>query len=147
MKVPSAGGPAVELIDQARDNAYAPTVSPDGNWIACVYYLRGSTESSLAIIPIAGGPPARIFTKSGYNWVNPRWTPHGRAISFVHNEEGVDHGAANIWEQPLEGGPPKQVTYFTSDNIIFGYAWTPDGRLALSRGSRPSDAVLIRNFQ
>ena len=147
MKLPSAGGPLVELIDKGRDNAYAPTVSPDGKWIACIYSPHGSGASNLAIIPFAGGPPVKIFTNSGYGWFNARWTPDGRAISFVHNKEGLDNGAANIWEQPLEGGPPKPITHFTSDNIIFGYDWSQDGRLALSRGTRPSDAVLITNFQ
>jgi serine/threonine protein kinase/Tol biopolymer transport system component len=147
MKVPSVGGPAAELTDNDRDNAYAPTVSPDGNWIACVYYPHGSGAPSLAIIPFAGGPPVKIFTHAGYNWVNPRWTRDGRAISFVHNQEGLDNGAANIWEQPVAGGAPKQVTHFTSENIIYCYDWSRDGRLALSRGSRPSEAVLIRNFQ
>jgi serine/threonine protein kinase/Tol biopolymer transport system component len=147
MKVPSAGGPAVEIIDKARDDAYAPTVSPDGKWIASIYSPQGSGASNLAIIPFDGGPPVKDFTSPGFGWFNARFTPDGRAISFVHNDEGLDKGAANIWEQPLGGGPPRPVTHFTSENIIFGYDWSPDGRLALSRGTRPSDAILITNFQ
>jgi hypothetical protein len=53
---------------------------------------------------------------------------------------------SNIWGQPVAGGPPQQVTHFTSDEI-FKFDWSPDGRLALSRGSEPIDAVLIKNFQ
>jgi Tol biopolymer transport system component len=147
MKVSTSGGQAEELADKGRDNVYAPTVSPDGKWIACIYYPHESGAANLAILPFAGGPPVKIFSTYGYGWFNARWTPDGRAISFVHNEEDLDNGAANIWEQPLDGGPPKPLTHFTSDKTIFGYDWSPDGRLALSRGERLSDAVLIRNFQ
>jgi hypothetical protein len=56
------------------------------------------------------------------------------------------NGAGNVWEQPLAGGPPKPVTHFTSDKI-FSFDWSPDGRLALSRGTAATDAVLIKNFQ
>ena len=38
------------------------------------------------------------------------------------------------------------VTRFTSDKI-FWFDWSRDGRLALSRGTTPRDAVLIKNFQ
>jgi hypothetical protein len=37
------------------------------------------------------------------------------------------------------------VTHFTSDRI-FHFDWSRDGRLALSRGTDLTDAVLIKNF-
>jgi hypothetical protein len=71
-----------------------------------------------------------------------QWTPDGHAISYINTLNGV----GNIWEQPVAGGPPKPVTHFTSDRI-FSFDWSRDGRLALSRGTTPRDAVLIKNFQ
>ena len=56
------------------------------------------------------------------------------------------NGVGNIWEQPVAGGPPKAVTHFTSDKI-FWFDWSRDGRLALSRGTDTTDAVLIKNFR
>lgn len=51
----------------------------------------------------------------------------------------------NIWEQPLAGGPPKQITKFTSGRI-FDFNWTADGKqLLLSRGEVTSDVVLLSN--
>jgi hypothetical protein len=55
-------------------------------------------------------------------------------------------GVSNIWPQPLAGGPPQQVTHFTSGQV-FNFAWSPEGRLVLARGSQSSDVVLITNFQ
>jgi hypothetical protein len=38
------------------------------------------------------------------------------------------------------------VTHFTSYHIS-SFDWSRDGRLALSRGTDPTDAVLIKDFQ
>ena len=46
----------------------------------------------------------------------------------------------------MAGGLPKPVTHFASGKI-FWFDWSRDGRLALSRGIKPIDAVLIKNFQ
>jgi Tol biopolymer transport system component len=141
MKVPSEGGSAAQLTDH---NALWPTVSPDGKWIACIYLPAGNQPASLAVLPFAGGQPAKVFplpaTASTERPIH--WTPDGRAISFINSV----HGVRNIWEQPVVGGPAKAVTHFTSDQI-FWFDWSPDGRLALSRGTVPTDAVLIKNYQ
>ena len=52
-----------------------------------------------------------------------------------------------LWEQPLEGGKPKQLTTFT-DGQIFGFSWTLDRKeLLLTRGNTTSDIVLMSNFR
>jgi Tol biopolymer transport system component len=58
MKVPDGGGAASQLTDYYSD---MPAISPDGRWIACFYSARRNQPLSLAIVPIAGGPPAQIF--------------------------------------------------------------------------------------
>jgi hypothetical protein len=51
---------------------------------------------------------------------------------------------SNIWTQPLDGGPARQITNFQSDHI-FWFEWSPDGRqLGVSRGAITSDVVMIR---
>ena len=142
MKVPSGGGPATQLTDY---KAYWPSVSPDGKWIACAYSPGQNQPASLAMVPFAGGPPAKIFplpATAGGLFGGSSWTPNGQAISYINTINGVD----NVWEQPVAGGPPKPVTHFTSDEI-FWFDWSRDGRLALSRGTSPYDVVLIKNFR
>jgi len=141
MKVPSGGGPASQLTDYV---SYSPSVSPDGKWIACWYRPGQDRPVRLAIVPFAGGQPAKDFPLPitlGYG-SETVWTPDDRAISYNNSVDGV----GNIWEQPVAGGPPKPVTHFTSEQI-FSFDWSHDGRLALSRGTRPTDAVLIKNYQ
>jgi serine/threonine protein kinase/Tol biopolymer transport system component len=162
MKVSSAGGPATQLTNYDSEGA---AVSPDGKWIACVSSSfkcvinfdllnppdgrsiacvpsAGQNEAaSWAIVPFTGGQPYKVFPVPPTSSLPLLWTPDGHAVSFVNSVNGV----GNIWEQSVEGGPPQPVTHFTSDRI-FWFDWSPDGRLALSRGTEPTDAVLIKNF-
>ena len=141
MRVPSEGGPAAELTNYTSDY---PSVSADGKWIACLYFPGQNQPPSLAMVPVTGGQPAKVLPLPATATANLpiHWTPDGRAISFINSVNGVD----NIWEQPVAGGPPKPVTHFTADKI-FSFDWSRDGRLALSRGTDTTDAVLIKNYQ
>jgi Tol biopolymer transport system component/DNA-binding winged helix-turn-helix (wHTH) protein len=139
MKVPSQGGPATKLTDFDAD---FPAVSPDGEWIACSRIPSQNEPANLAMVPIGGGPPAKLFPfpKSALN-APLAWTPDGRAISFIVKVNGV----GNIWQQQIDGGRATPVTTLTSEDI-FNFQWSRDGWLAVARGTHTSDAVLIRNF-
>ncbi|MGH9488144.1 MAG: protein kinase domain-containing protein [Terriglobales bacterium] len=65
------------------------------------------------------------------------WTLDGRAITYVPAQGSVD----NIWALPLVGGKPYALTHFTDLNIT-SYAFSRDGKLAVSRGSANTDVVL-----
>ena len=69
------------------------------------------------------------------------WTPDSRAISYVVQKDRV----SNIVAQPIDGGPHRQLTHYTS-GPIFAFAWSRDGDLAIARGTQSRDVVLIRNF-
>jgi hypothetical protein len=51
----------------------------------------------------------------------------------------------NLWLQPLNGKPGRQITQFQSDQIP-GFGWSPDGKkLLIGRGHTESDVVLLRD--
>ena len=52
----------------------------------------------------------------------------------------------NLWKLQLNSGVRTQLTHFPSD-VIFSYAVSSTGKLAIARGRVDSDAVLIRNFR
>jgi protein kinase-like protein len=56
-------------------------------------------------------------------------------------------GASNVWEAPLAGGTPRQVTSF--DSLMIGdFAWSRDGKtLAIARGTSGSDVIVMTNFE
>ncbi|HEV7902439.1 MAG TPA: hypothetical protein VGO96_01255, partial [Pyrinomonadaceae bacterium] len=132
------GGAAVRLSDKITS---VPRISPDGRFVACFYRAQLDTFSKLAVLPFDGGDPVKVFDKSPTTFVEAgiRWTPDGRALTFVDNRDGV----SNIWLQPLDGSPAKQLTNFTSETI-FRFAWSPDGKMFVAeRGTETGDIVLI----
>ena len=134
-KVSIEGDNQVQLTDYY---SVGPAVSPDGKQIAFIFLDEQVTpkRSRIAIIPFDGGPPTKVLDLTPRRI---RWTSDGRALTYPDTRNGVP----NIWAQPLDGSPPKQLTNFTTDQI-FAYAWSRDGKqLACARGNRNSDVVLI----
>jgi Tol biopolymer transport system component len=137
-KVPIDGGAPAQLTDKLST---WPDVSPDGQKIACWYRAEPGANWQIAVIPISGGNPEKVFDvpPTADTPIPTRWTQDGRGISFVATRDGV----SNVWYQPLDGGAPKQVTNFNSDQI-FWFDWSNDGKqLACSRGRMLNDVVLI----
>ena len=140
-KVSIDGGPAAQLTDRV---GIAPVVSPDGKLVAYVYPDSSdpfAPPNRIAVIPFEGGAPIKTFSFQGSGTIVtlPQWSPDGSSILYPVSNNNV----TNLWSQPLDGGPPKQVTNF-KDSLITGFAWSRDGKqLACTRGILLRDAVLI----
>ena len=121
-------------------------ISPDGKFLAYAFEEYGAEPvNKLAIIPVDGGTPAKVLEVPGWTFENAclRWSPDGKGLQSLVTRDGV----TNIWELPLSGEKPKQITKFTS-GLIFDFNWEPDGKqLLLTRGPMSSDVVLISNFR
>ncbi len=137
-KVPGEGGQPVQLA-KGQGAAWSPAISPDGTMIAFGFRPDPTAPTArTAVMRIEGGEPIKVLDLSN----EVAWSPDGRALTYVDARDG-----SNIWSQPLAGGPPKQLTHFTSERI-FSYAWSRDGkRLAVARGDTTNDVVLITNFR
>jgi serine/threonine protein kinase/Tol biopolymer transport system component len=137
-KVPIDGGTPIQL---ATEYSERPSFSPDGKSILCRY---GDPSPKMALIPSDGGPPTRLIDLPEVAQSNFfQWALDGRGVVYVISRDRV----YNLWSQSLDGGPPKQLTSFSSDRI-FKFAWSRDGKLlALARGHEGSDVVLISNFR
>jgi serine/threonine protein kinase/Tol biopolymer transport system component len=134
------GGQPIQITDHQSE---MPAVSPDGKRIACSYLESETAPFSLAIFPAAGGRPLQTFAfPTGVN-TNLHWTLDGQTLVYGVTRSGV----TNLWTQPLDGSPPKQLTSFASERI-FSFDISRDGKqVALSRGVQTSDVVLISNFK
>ena len=138
-KVSIDGGEQTQLT---TEETQYPAVSPDGKWIACLYIPVPVKwwEGKLAILPAAGGRLAKTLELKGQT-ANIKWTPDGQSLTYSARDL-----ADNLWYQPIGGGPPRRMTNFDTGEI-FNFAWSRDGkRLAIVRGSRSQDVVLITNF-
>ena len=140
-KVSIEGGDPVQLTDYWT---VFPRISPDGKLIAAGYQDEHQIPH-FAIIPSAGGQPIKILpmAESVLPGVGLEWTPDSSTLVYVQKRNGV----SNIWSQPINGDPPKQLTNFKSD-LIFKFALSADGRnLVLARGTQTRDVVLIRDLR
>jgi serine/threonine protein kinase/Tol biopolymer transport system component len=145
-KVAIDGGTPMQLTET---DSNSPVISPDGKLIAYTYRDDASGQIKVALIPFEGGPPTTAFDLPPESRLNERrispiqWTPDGHGLAFIRTSSGV----SNIWTQPLDGSPQKQLTDF-KDQRIFNFAWSRDGKqLALSRGVFNADVVLITGFK
>jgi Tol biopolymer transport system component len=136
------GTDPVKIADTPEE-AFALKVSPDGTLITFAYQEgRPVPVGKLGVVAAAGGA-ARFIAQVPIGGRNPNWSPSGKAIQYRLTR----NGASNIWEQPVAGGPPRQITNFTS-GLIFDFSWSLDGKqLLLARGNETSDVILISNFQ
>ncbi|HKW89406.1 MAG TPA: protein kinase [Candidatus Acidoferrales bacterium] len=138
--IPLSGGTPVKLNLPFSSAGF----SPDGK---LVIYLtesieNGNMRSGIVVASSTTGIPVRTFP-APYGMQSPRFAPDSKSYGYILARDR----AANIWEQPLSGGDPIQLTHFTSGNM-FAFAWSKDGRhLAYSRGDRKTDVVMISNFR
>jgi Tol biopolymer transport system component/DNA-binding winged helix-turn-helix (wHTH) protein len=138
-KIAVAGGAPVRLTNKAALN---PALSPDGKWVAC--YLKNIPDAplQLTLLSFNSDEPAKVLdAPSLVNYPPLKWAPDGHAITYVKTQASV----SNVWGQAPKGGPVKQLTNFTADQL-FRFAWAPDGkRLLCERGTMQRDIVALSN--
>ena len=122
--------------------ADTPRVSPDGRHLAAFYRERNGAPLKLAILPIEGGQPLKIFdvseTIGGYCWL-----PDSATLAELETAKGV----SNIWGHSINDDKRKPLTDFTNGQI-FSFDLSRDGKPTLfSRGQSRSDIVLITGFR
>jgi serine/threonine protein kinase len=141
MKVPIDGGVAQPVTDLPQ-NFY--DISPDGKTaVSATVNHAGNHELTLALIATDTGTVERRKFERDPMMMILRFTPDGKAVVYTIHENGVD----NLWRQPLDGSPGRQITSFNSESII-DFHWSFDGsKLAMVRGHIDSNVVLLRSQQ
>lgn len=116
----------------------------DGRWAGLGYSPKDADGISRRNLTVwQGGEPQRFEIPQTVANINPRFRSDGSAVYYVDAPTGV----SNIWSYFLDGGQPKQVTNFQSEQI-FAFAYSPDGKqIAVTRGSQTNDVVLLRDFK
>jgi DNA-binding winged helix-turn-helix (wHTH) protein/Tol biopolymer transport system component len=137
-RIPFEGGEPIQLAPVPSQQAH---VSPDSTLVAFTHKPTPDSKWMIAMVPIEGGPIQRLLDLPAVSPV--RWTPDGRAISYIKTENGV----ANLWAQPIDGSEPYQITNFRADGIPSYCDWSAEFGLICSRGRVTRDAVLIKDFR
>src|SRR6266404_1849388 len=123
-----------------REALWGWSVSPDGKTIVSTEVRELDHRLVLRFDSVED-------KKTNYHDLDPRaspplaFTPDPKAVVYLVREKGID----NLWEQPLDNSPPRQLTHFVSEQIA-RFRFSPDGtKLAIERGHIESDAVLLRD--
>jgi Tol biopolymer transport system component len=135
------GSPKFPLTAISRDDATLVTLGAVADPATSTYKTdlgvikTNSFDAPAQILPadsriVVGGIPSPLFTPDG--------------LALVYPVRG-DKNEYNLWLQPLDGKPGRQITHFASEEI-YGFRWSPDGKkLLVGRGHNESDVVLLRD--
>jgi eukaryotic-like serine/threonine-protein kinase len=138
-RVPLDGGKAERLSEIPASQF---DISPDGKLAAFDTFASPSlARKQLALVPVDSPQNTKIIDLQ-------RPVPSSGSVRFAHDGKAVfynfhDQEAENLWLQPLDGSPGKQITNFKAEQIK-DFHWSFDGsKLGMVRGHTDSDVVLL----
>ncbi len=101
-------------------------ISPDGKQLVISHHQqepnanRGSSTSTIYILPITGGTPRKITDKTPSYWHG--WSPDGKTLVYVGERERE----FDIYSISVNGGKETRLTY--TDGLDDGPEYSPDGK-------------------
>jgi Tol biopolymer transport system component len=117
----SAAGPS--RLAFAPDNAYAPSISRQGNRLA---YVVGRYDTNIWRVDLhdPGKKPRNSapFISSTKPDFYPSYSPDGKRIAFVSDRSG----SREIWISDAEGSNSVQLTSLGA-TVLYGPRWSSDG--------------------
>jgi len=140
MKMSIEGGKPEHLGTELMANGF--DISPDSRLVAFASFGHlGEHVEALQLASLDSNQVVKTFEFQHPRSGPIRFSPDGKAVIYPVRTSGID----NLWMQPLDGSPGRQITDFSAEHII-DFHWPFDGkRLGLIRGHTDSDVVLIRD--
>ena len=142
-RIPIDGGEAPPIL-KAPSRMSVP--SADGKLLLCRLRSQlpnGQAEWRTVIVDSNSGKVVREVRLPRSGGTQIRWHPSGRSIVAVDTTGGVD----NLWEEPIDGGPLRQITSYTR-GAIYSFDYSPDGKsIAVLQGEPRNDVVIISDFR
>ncbi|MBN3034366.1 MAG: PD40 domain-containing protein [Bacteroidales bacterium] len=108
-------------IEDASHFIRSWALSPDGNRM--VFGARGDVFS----VPVRHGITRNLTNTSRVNERNVEWSPDGKYISFVSDQNGSD----DIYVQQQDGMTEARCVVRLGDTYVYNPVWSPDNRKML----------------
>jgi dipeptidyl aminopeptidase/acylaminoacyl peptidase len=131
------------LVDDPSSTVGELTCSPDGRLVACQRTWHGTPDEparvTLWLIDLASGEGRDLLPGSELRASDPVWTPDGRAVLFVADQDG----RTPVFR--VESGAGSTITRLSADGSFSELCPAPDGRLYALRAtvSSPPQAVAL----
>ena len=99
--------------------------SPDGKFLAVSDRTSPEEPFAIFLVSVESGAKERLTSPPAQSLadLSPAFSPDGRTLAFVRQSASV---IADVYLAQVAGGEPRRLTFI--DQLIFGLAWTPDGR-------------------
>ena len=139
-KVSIDGGESIKVSDLAFN---AVGFLPDGTKLYGEYFDDQISPARFraAIVAFDTGQLVKVFDLP--DGANRFVLPDEKTLIYNAKKSDVD----NLWSQPIDGGEPKQLTKFTTENS-YNFAPSRDfKKYAITRGTSSSDIILIKDFR
>lgn len=150
----SARGGAIKRLTRRQGPTQAPSISPDGKWIAFVGHdneHKRVTQTDIYVMPARGGRAKKITASfdrdygdsvlgdlraSAHEGAAPVWSRDGRKVFFI----ATDHGASQVFAADVRDGRVSAVTRGAHQVYDFSYA-RKTGQFALAKSDplNPND--------
>jgi Tol biopolymer transport system component len=121
-------------------------LSSDGKYLTFIIStaMPGATTTvqKIMLVPLNAGtePHARLIDPDPRIAEVMKFAPDGKSLVYTVRE----NGAQNLWLQPLDGAPGRQITNFPAE-LIMSFSWSPDGKsVGMVRAHVEADVVLLR---
>ena len=125
--IDTATGQRRPLTDDGSSDDWAPTLSPDGRWVAFVRETRSTptepVDMRLLVVPLDGSQPEREVAPEWDRWAGDlAFTPDSAALVVTAD----DAGRAPLWRIELASG--RAVRLSTDDGHYTSVSVSPDGQ-------------------
>ena len=140
-KVSIDGSNPVQILNHSSKFG---SISPDGKWIVCLFPDRQTNSKwEAGIVSVAESKIVKTLNiPTEAPWQLIRWNPDGQSLTYID----VQNGLYNLWNYPLNGDLPKQLTHFNSSDQILFFDWSSDGKkLVCLRGLKTNDVVYLND--
>jgi eukaryotic-like serine/threonine-protein kinase len=120
--------------------------SPDGKTLGFVIDTITGNEVApkIVLVPLDAGPKPQLHflePNPGISNYGPRFTPDGKALVYPIRQNGLEE----LWLQPLDGSPGRQITNLKAERITAFY-WSPDGKsIGVLTARREYDVILLHD--
>jgi Tol biopolymer transport system component len=145
MRVAIDGGSPVAIAKIHEGMPITLRISPDGNFVAYTFYngSKPGTRFSVSVLRASDGTPVNAIADAKMGAWSFYWAPDSKALDYISAQDEL----ADVWEQPLTGEAPIQITHFGSGEVS-DFHWSRNGkRLLVVWGSPSDDVVLLSGLQ